>query len=186
MDHRRAITDSQNFVLLIRDPSGETTDGGGFVNGQLSSRAFIIESNETTTSTTSSSTSSTTTEPPSNTSPPPAATTSPEPSESGAAGGLSTPAKAGIGAGVGTAALVTLAAGVWLGLRHRRKVKARSTTQPHPQMSSRYEFEGSTEFHKSHGRPSETGHKPPQDHAVEMPGPRARGSGGIHEMGDGR
>jgi hypothetical protein len=178
------IKESPNFVLLIRDPSGQTTDGGGFVNGQLSSRAFIIKSNQTASSTTSQSAASTTAESlPTNS--PPASPTSSEPSEENAVGGLSTGAKAGIGAGVGAAALIAIVAGIWLGVRRWRGARQKRVGTP-PQMSSRYEVEGSTDFYNSHGRPFEIGHKPAQDRAIELPAPGARGSGGVHEIGDGR
>lgn len=97
-----------NFVLALRDPSGQVKDGGGFVNGQLQSRAFKIQSNVTTTTTTTSTTSSSTSTMPTNATSAPTVTTSLLKTHTG----LSTAAKAGIGVGSAVGGIVLVAIGV--------------------------------------------------------------------------
>ncbi|KAH0841597.1 hypothetical protein AYO21_01169 [Fonsecaea monophora] len=56
-----AIESSPNFVLLIRDPTGADNSGiSGWVDGQLSSPGFIIQSNNVVSSSSESSSSSST------------------------------------------------------------------------------------------------------------------------------
>jgi hypothetical protein len=114
------ISSSQNFVFVIEDPSG-TASGDGYVDGALSSRAFIIKSNDTTTTT--SSTSSTTTSPSTTTAAFQASATQTESSTTSE--GLSTGAKAGIGIGAAIGGLLLLSLGFFL----FRKLKSKPSPQ---------------------------------------------------------
>lgn len=125
-----------NYVLILRDPSGNCPSDTGWVDCQLQSRGFKIRSNITTTST-SSTTSSTS--PPSFTS----STTSLQPSISSttdvSALGLSTGAKVGIGVGAGLGGLLV---GLGIGVailcikRSQRKKVQKQTIQHSPTNTS--------------------------------------------------
>ncbi len=120
-----------NYVLILRDPSGDCPSEAGWVDCQLQSRAFKIKSNITTTSTLSP-TSSTTLQ----SSMP--STTAVSPTSS--AVGLSTSAKAaiGVGAGVGGPLLVGLgvAAAIYFIKRSQRRRAQKQMLQSSPTNTS--------------------------------------------------
>ncbi|KAN0066996.1 hypothetical protein V8E54_014920 [Elaphomyces granulatus] len=112
------ISNSSNFVLEIRDPSGRTGTGDGFINGTLQSRGFRITSSASSISSTSSST---------------ATSSSTSACSSSPSVGLSLSSKAGIGIGIGIGAIVLIA--ICVGLAIFFTARRRNTHDPNRELT---------------------------------------------------